>query len=101
MLTGREKYCHFKYIVLLDSNLLALFDIFQWIGRNFLSMFGILYEDIMGVEVSSVHDSKEQNLKKVKVKVGVLHPINQPGSYWDRFSTLSLVCLEPHRGDSL
>ena len=32
---------------------------------------------------------------KVKVKVGVLHPIQQPGSYWDRSSELPLVGLEP------
>ena len=32
-----------------------------------------------------------------KVKVGVL----QPGLYWDRFSALSLMGLEPHREDIL
>ena len=30
-----------------------------------------------------------------KVKVGVLRPIQQPGSYWDRSSELPLVGLEP------
>ena len=35
------------------------------------------------------------------VKVRVLNPIQKPGSYWDRSSTLSLVGLEPTRGDSL
>ena len=30
-----------------------------------------------------------------KVKVGVLHPVQQPGSYWDRSSELPLVGLEP------
>ena len=29
-----------------------------------------------------------------KVKVIVLHPVQQPGSFWDRFSALSLVGLE-------
>ena len=29
------------------------------------------------------------------VKVGVLRPIQQPGSYWDRSSELPLVGLEP------
>ena len=31
----------------------------------------------------------------VKVKVGVLRPVQQPGSYWDRSSELPLVGLEP------
>ena len=35
--------------------------------------------------------------KKVsrKTKVGVLRPVQQPGSYWDRSSELPLVGLEP------
>ena len=32
---------------------------------------------------------------KTKVKVGVLRPVQQPGSYWDRSSELPLVGLEP------
>ena len=28
-------------------------------------------------------------------KVGVLRPVQQPGSYWDRSSELPLVGLEP------
>ena len=32
---------------------------------------------------------------KVKVKVGVLRPVQQPGSYWNRSSELPLVGLEP------
>ena len=32
---------------------------------------------------------------KSKVKVGVLRPVKQPGSYWDRSSALPLVGLEP------
>ena len=32
---------------------------------------------------------------EAKVKVGVLHPVQQPGSYWDRSSELPLVGLEP------
>ena len=35
------------------------------------------------------------NYTKVKVKVGVLRPVQQPGSYWDRSSELPLVGLEP------
>ena len=31
----------------------------------------------------------------VKVKVGVLRPVQQPRSYWDRSSELPLVGLEP------
>ena len=30
-----------------------------------------------------------------RVKVGVLHPVQQPGPYWDRSPTLPLVGLEP------
>ena len=30
-----------------------------------------------------------------EVKVGVLRPVQQPGSYWDRSSELPLVGLEP------
>ena len=29
------------------------------------------------------------------IKVGVLRPVQQPGSYWDRSSELPLVGLEP------
>ena len=31
----------------------------------------------------------------LKVKVGVLRPVQHPGSYWDRSSELPLVGLEP------
>ena len=34
-------------------------------------------------------------------KLGVLRPGQQPGSYWDRSSALSLVRSNPHRRDSL
>ena len=34
-------------------------------------------------------------LNSTKVKVGVLRPVQQPGSYWDRSSELPLVGLEP------
>ena len=34
-------------------------------------------------------------LKSNMVKVGVLRPVQQPGSYWDRSSELPLVGLEP------
>ena len=30
-----------------------------------------------------------------KLKVGVLHPVQQPGTYWDRSSALSLVGIKP------
>ena len=36
----------------------------------------------------------KQNLE-VEVGVGVLRPVQQPGSYWDRSSELPLVGLEP------
>ena len=32
---------------------------------------------------------------RTKVKVGVLRPVQQPGSYWDRSSELPLVGVEP------
>ena len=35
------------------------------------------------------------HLWHAKVKVGVLRLVQQPGSYWDRFSELPLVGLEP------
>ena len=34
-------------------------------------------------------------IQSSKVKVGVLRPFQQPGSYWDRSSELPLVGLEP------
>ena len=36
----------------------------------------------------------EESVTKL-VKVGVLRPVQQPGSYWDRSSELPLVGLEP------
>ena len=44
--------------------------------------------------------SSENGIFLNMVKVGVLRPVQQPGSYWDRSSELPLVGLEP-RGDSL
>ena len=37
----------------------------------------------------------KQKIQRSKVKVGVLRPVQQPGSYWDRSSELPLVGLEP------
>ena len=46
-----------------------------------------------------IHQKKVKAEEKVnllhKVKVGVLRPVQQPGSYWDRSSELPLVGLEP------
>ena len=36
-----------------------------------------------------------------KSKLGFLNPLQQPGSYWNRSSALSLVGRWTHRGDSL
>ena len=36
-----------------------------------------------------------RNALWTKVKVGILRPVQQPGSYWDRSSELPLVGLEP------
>ena len=36
-----------------------------------------------------------RSVDNLKVKVGVLRPVQQPGSYWDRSSELPLVGLEP------
>ena len=36
-----------------------------------------------------------------KVKVGVLHPVQQPWSYWERSSVLPLLGSHPCRGDNL
>ena len=38
---------------------------------------------------------KEHNEASDKVKVGVLIPVQQPGSHWDRSSALSLVVVYP------
>ena len=40
-------------------------------------------------------DYKKGSYDSAKVKVGVLCPVQQPGSYWDRSSELPLVGLEP------
>ena len=45
--------------------------------------------DLISVDKNSPFDDL------VKVKVGVLRPVQQPGSYWDRSSELPLVGLEP------
>ena len=42
---------------------------------------------------------KDLALVLTKFKVGVLHPVQQPGSYLDRSSELPLVGREP-KGDS-
>ena len=42
-------------------------------------------------KVAKIHT----NCSTDKVKVGVLRPVQQPGSYWDRSSELPLVGLEP------
>ena len=39
------------------------------------------------------------HMQQVNVKVGVLYPVQQPGSYWDR-SSGHLLESNPHRGDS-
>ena len=45
--------------------------------------------------VQIVSHGKKKHCNYVKVKVGVLRPVQQPGSYWDRSSELPLVGLEP------
>ena len=47
---------------------------------------------------SAIFKSTEKlqlSLKTYKVKVGVLRPVQQPGSYMDKSSALPLVGLEP------
>ena len=41
-----------------------------------------------------IFTGKVGNCKCTKVKVGVLRPVQQPGSYWDRSTELPLVGLE-------
>ena len=36
-----------------------------------------------------------EHTSDIKFKVGVLHPIQQPGSYWDGSSELPLVEVDP------
>ena len=58
----------------------------------FENLFRFTYIDF----VFSSYGLKDMHtLLKVKVKVGVLRPVQQPGSYWDRSSELPLVGLEP------
>ena len=47
------------------------------------------------IDDSSINFPESESLELVKVKVGVLRPVQQPGSYWDRSSELPLVGLEP------
>ena len=44
---------------------------------------------------NSVKSTYAQAAAATKVKVGVLRPVQQPGSYWDRSSEYPLVGLEP------
>ena len=44
---------------------------------------------------SKICGSLDEIPSLTKVKVGVLRPVQQPGSYWDRSSELPLVGLEP------
>ena len=39
--------------------------------------------------------SESPSIYQYKVKGGVLRPVQQPGSYWDRSSAMPLVGVEP------
>ena len=51
------------------------------------------------ISFGNIHTHKEprqgKDLFGFKIKVGVLCPVQQPGSYWDRSSALPLVELKP------
>ena len=50
------------------------------------------------MEKAQIHKSAYNNQSTClchKIKVGVLRPVQQTGSYWDRSSELPLVGLEP------
>ena len=50
---------------------------------------------VMEVWLNESPDPKANASWATKAKVGVLRPVQQPGSYWDRSSELPLVGLEP------
>ena len=56
-------------------------------------------KEVRSIHLTNLHSICEQvarsSTPSAKVKVGVLRPVQQPGSYWDRSSELPLVGLEP------
>ena len=65
--------------------------IFNWTNVT-LEMFLVILSIILRQTIGIL---KECHKLDSKVKVGVLCPVQQPGSYWDRSSELPLVGLEP------
>ena len=55
----------------------------------------LLYADDT-VIITELEDYLQKMLDVVKFKVGVLYPIQQPGSYWDRSLVLPLMEFKPH-----
>ena len=91
-----------KYIVQIlgQINMLRLarqvFNTYHNVGvmKNIFSVTILKKQNILAImamyiEVYPLHNTHQ------RVKVGVLRPVQQPGSYWDRSSELPLVGLEP------
>ena len=88
LVSSRLDYCNSLFLSLTDSELRRL----QLVQNSLCRI----------VTSSSKFSHITHQLKKLhwlpvrsKVKVGVLRPVQQPGSYWDRSSELPLVRLEP------
>ena len=50
--------------------------------------------DVLPLGSANLSVNQSRDKCYAKVKVGVLRPVQQPGSYWDRSSELPLVGLE-------
>ena len=103
----KESYCVLEYNICLYHCELLLTGV-NWVYHLdrfiVLWIFWILYIHITENEFTafwtlstswSRQYSCVNSLNISKVKVGVLRPVQQPGSYWDRSSELPLVGLEP------
>ena len=64
------------------------------IGNFLKHNYPLLYE-LQHINLLCLYLPKEDGVSPDADKVGVLRPVQQPGSYWDRSSELPLVGLEP------
>ena len=60
-------------------------------------IFGFLLSFDNPEHLKNQTPSTHYSASQYKVKVGVLRPVQQPGSYWDRSLDLPLVGLDPQR----
>ena len=52
-------------------------------------------ETLMNTSLINRETANERDPPRAKVKVGFICPVQQPRSYWDRFSALPIVGVEP------